>query len=217
MERRSQVAFVALVIAQAAHSLEEYVFALYESFPVARFASSLVHNNLAIGFVVLNSAFVAFGLWCYFGPIRSQWPSARALAWLWVVVEVGNGLGHSALAVRSASYFPGVATAPLLLIIAFYLARQLGRTRPPREQPPDKGAAADGTHPGAPSAVRSEASEHDGSAAAAAAERRVRQAAGRGGAHPGAPGVVRSRHRNTAGSAGSGGASAAECPLRQAA
>jgi hypothetical protein len=131
MERRGQIAFLALIVAQAAHSLEEYAFALYESFPVARFASSLVHSDLAVGFVVLNSALFAFGLWCYFIPIRLQWPSAHAWAWLWVVVEIGNGVGHPALALLSGGYFPGVATAPVLLILAFYLARQLLRTRSP--------------------------------------------------------------------------------------
>ena len=49
MDRRCQLAFLALVMAQAAHSIEEYAFALYDVLPVARFASSLVSTDPATG------------------------------------------------------------------------------------------------------------------------------------------------------------------------
>jgi hypothetical protein len=132
MDRHSQLAFLALVAAQAAHSLEEYAFALYDVFPVARFASGLISSNLAAGFAALNITLVAFGVWCYVVPIRSAWPSARTLAWLWVLVALGNGVGHPALALRTGGYFPGVATAPILLVLASYLGARLLRTRSTR-------------------------------------------------------------------------------------
>ncbi len=132
MDRRSQIAFLALIIAQAAHSIEEYTFALYEVLPVAGFASSLVSTDLATGFAILNSLLVAFGVWCYVVPVRSGQSSARVLAWLWVAIELGNGVGHPALALRAGGYFPGVGTAPFLLILAIVLAALLLRTRPPR-------------------------------------------------------------------------------------
>ncbi len=129
MDSRSRATFLALVIAQAAHSTEEYVFELYEVFGPASFASGLVSSDPATGFVVLNSLFVVFGLWCYLGPIRSGHASARAWAWLWVAVEVTNGIGHPALALRAGGYFPGVATAPVLLLLAAYLGYRLQATR----------------------------------------------------------------------------------------
>ena len=129
MDPRAKRAFLLLVAVQACHSIEEYAFALYEVFPVARFASGLVSDNHAVGFAILNSAFVAFGLWCYLVPIRSAWASARGWAWLWVIIELGNGLGHPALAARAGGYFPGVATAPVLFVVAVYLASRLIRTR----------------------------------------------------------------------------------------
>ncbi len=131
MDRRIRIVFLALIVAQAAHSIEEYTFALYDVLPMARFASVLVSADLATGFAVLNTAIVAFGVWCSAIPIRSGWASARALAWVWVVVELGNGVGHPALALRAGSYFPGVGTAPFLLVLAIALATLLRRTGEP--------------------------------------------------------------------------------------
>jgi hypothetical protein len=125
VERRSQLAFLLLVLAQAAHSIEEYVTRLYEVFAPARFLSSLVSSDLSAGFLFVNTGWVAFGVWCWAVPVRSGWRSARGLAWFWAVLEFGNGLGHLALAFSRAGYFPGAFTAPLLLVVAAWLAALL--------------------------------------------------------------------------------------------
>lgn len=122
MERKGQAVFLLLILAQAAHSVEEYVTKLYEVFAPARFVSSLVSANLGVGFVVFNAGLVGFGLWCWAVPVRSGWPAARGLAWFWVILELGNGIGHSVLALSKRGYFPGVATAPLLLVFAAWVA-----------------------------------------------------------------------------------------------
>jgi hypothetical protein len=111
-----------LIAAQAAHSTEEYVTRLYEVFAPARFISSLVSNDLSLGFLVVNTALVGFGLWCWAVPIRSGWRAANAFVWFWTPLELGNGIGHLILAASRAAYFPGAATAPLLLLIAGWLA-----------------------------------------------------------------------------------------------
>jgi hypothetical protein len=118
----------ALILTQAAHSVEEYVGRLWESFPPARLVSAAISDNLQTGFLIANVALVSFGLWCWLGPIRRGWPSARPLAWTWVILEAVNGTGHCLWAIRQGSYTPGVATAPLLLALAIYLAIQLRRT-----------------------------------------------------------------------------------------
>jgi len=94
---------------------------LYEVFAPARFVSGLVSDDLSTGFLIVNAALVAFGIWCYVSPVRSGWPSARGLAWFWVVLELGNGVGHLVLAAFRGGYFPGVATAPLLILAAIGL------------------------------------------------------------------------------------------------
>ena len=122
-ERRPEPAFLFLILAQAAHSIEEYATRLYEVFAPARFVSGLVSSDLSVGFVVVNAALVTFGLWCWAFPVRSGWRIAPALVLFWVVLELGNGIGHVSLAISRGGYFPGLVTAPLLLVGAGWLIR----------------------------------------------------------------------------------------------
>jgi hypothetical protein len=124
---RFQAVFGALVLAQAAHSMEEYVGRLWEAFPPARFLSGLISTDLERGFVIINVTLVTFGLWCFFWPVRRGSPSAVPLALVWVIVEVINGIGHPLWTLRQGAYTPGVATAPVLLVLAVYLALQIAR------------------------------------------------------------------------------------------
>jgi hypothetical protein len=127
VDHKGQFVFLLLILAQLAHSIEEYVTKLYEVFAPARFVSSLFGNDLALGFLVFNAALVTFGLWCWAVPVRSGWHAARGLMWFWAILELGNGIGHSVLALSQRSYFPGVVTAPLLLLSAGWLVVLMAR------------------------------------------------------------------------------------------
>jgi hypothetical protein len=122
---RDKAAFAALVFAQAAHSVEEYVGRLWETFPPARWLTGLVSPDLERGFLAINITLVAFGIWCFIWPVRRGWQSATVVAWMWVTIEVVNGVGHPLWSLRIGGYTPGVATAPVLLVVALYLAAQL--------------------------------------------------------------------------------------------
>lgn len=122
---RIKVTFGALVVAQTAHSIEEYLGRLWESFPPAAVLTGLISSDRELGFLVINSALVAFGFWCLLWPVRRDWPSAPAFAWFWVLIETINGIGHPAWSLRQRAYTPGVLTAPILLALALYLAFQL--------------------------------------------------------------------------------------------
>jgi hypothetical protein len=122
---RIQATFGALIAAQTAHSVEEYLGRLWESFPPAALLTGLISSNREAAFIVLNCALVGAGLWCWLWPIRRAWPSARNIAWCWVVIETINGVVHPAWSLRQHAYSPGVLTAPILLALALYLARQL--------------------------------------------------------------------------------------------
>jgi len=122
---RFQITFSAIVLAQAAHSVEEYLGQLWESFPPAQFLTGLISPDLRQGFLVINVSLVAFGVWCVLWPVRQQWNSAYGLAWLWVGIELVNGIGHPVWSLSQGGYTPGVLTAPLLLILALYMANQL--------------------------------------------------------------------------------------------
>jgi hypothetical protein len=119
------MAFGALVFAQAVHSVEECWGRLWESYPPAQFVASSISSDPGRGFVIGNAIVVAVGLWCYFWPVRRRWPMARTLAWIWAVLEAINGVAHSLWALREGDYTPGLATAPVLLVLAIYLSMQM--------------------------------------------------------------------------------------------
>lgn len=130
MDRTTRLAFLLLILAQVAHSAEEYLFGLYDVLAPARFASEMLGFERPAGFLLVNGALVLFGLWCWFARVRPQHRSARGFAWFWALLEIANGLGHVALAASAGGYFPGLATAPLLLAFGFGLAFLLGRSQP---------------------------------------------------------------------------------------
>ena len=125
MDSRRRAAFGLLIVAQAAHSIEEYVYRLFDVFAPARFVSGLLSSNTALGFALANMAMVVFGVWCYVARVRPSRPGARGYAWLWTCLELANGVGHLTLSVRRGGYFPGVGTAPLLIAASSYLGARL--------------------------------------------------------------------------------------------
>jgi hypothetical protein len=129
LDSRARTAFALLVAAQAAHSLEEYRYRLFDVFGPARWVSGLFSSDAAAGFAVANLAIVSFGIWCYLARVRPSHPSARGYAWFWACLELANGSGHVVLCVVRGGYFPGVATAPLLIAASSYLGARL--MRPP--------------------------------------------------------------------------------------
>jgi hypothetical protein len=122
---RFQLTFGALIGVQAVHSIEEYAGRLWESFPPAHFLTGLLSSDRESSFIALNVALVGFGVWCFAWPVRRGWQSAASLAWIWVVIELVNGVGHPLWSLLQRGYTPGVATAPMLLALAAYLAHQL--------------------------------------------------------------------------------------------
>jgi len=124
---RLHSAFGAIVLGQAVHSIEEYVSRLWESFPPARFLTGLISEDLEQGFILINVALVAFGVWCFFWPVRRAWSSARGFVWFWIVIGMVNGVGHPLWSLRQGGYTPGVGTALVLLVLALNLVRELRR------------------------------------------------------------------------------------------
>ena len=126
---RIKIAFGLLIFAQIAHSIEEYVGRLWESFPPARFLTGIFSSDHERAFIVLSIVLVAFGLWCLVFPVRRDWRSAAGFMWFWVVLETINGVSHPAWTLVQGGYTPGVLTAPVLLMVALYLGFQLRNRR----------------------------------------------------------------------------------------
>jgi hypothetical protein len=131
MDLRIRVAFLALVLTQIAHSVEEYISRFYEVFPPARLLNELVPGFTRPGFVIVNTLLALFGLWCSLSHVRPASKSARDWVWIWVVIEIFNGLAHSAWAIISRGYVPGLATSPILFAFAAYLFHRLRATPEP--------------------------------------------------------------------------------------
>ncbi len=122
IERKCKLAFLGLVLLQALHSVEEYAFKFYEVFPPARLLDAILPGITRPGFIALNVALVVFGLWCYFRRVGPGATTAHRWAWVWVAIELYNGIAHPVWAAVARGYNPGLATAPLLLAVAAYLA-----------------------------------------------------------------------------------------------
>lgn len=114
--------FGLLVVAQAAHSIEEYAGWLYGVFAPARAVSAMFSADLERGFVISNALLVAFGVACYLGPVRRRWEIAPLVVWIWILLELVNGIGHPAWSIAAGRYTPGVITALVILPLAVLLA-----------------------------------------------------------------------------------------------
>ena len=129
MSPRARKLFLLMILAQALHSVEEYHFRLFDRLLPARYVAETFGVDRPLGFIMANTALVGFGLWCWFARVRPGRGAALGLAWFWALLECANGLAHGALAVAAGGYFPGLATAPLLLGIGVLLIVQLVRSK----------------------------------------------------------------------------------------
>ena len=130
---RLKLLFLLLVLAQMAHSTEEYLGRLWEVFAPAQFLSSLIYPpDPHVGFLIINIGLVLLGFWCYFAVVRRDRPSALPWIWFWVVLESINGVGHVVWAGMNGGYRPGVGTAVLFLILVPLLVREVRSARPYR-------------------------------------------------------------------------------------
>jgi hypothetical protein len=125
MDKRVSIPFLILILFQGLHSAEEYFGRLWEVFLPAKLVSTIISINPETGFLIFNAGLFIFGLWCWLFPIRRNFIYATVVIWFWIIIEFINGLGHPFLALYEGAYFPGVATAPILLILSVYLAIQL--------------------------------------------------------------------------------------------
>jgi hypothetical protein len=125
MNANIKIAFLMLVLIQGVHSVEEYFGRLWEVFQPAKFLSGLVSNNLETGFLIINIGLFIFGIWSWAVPVRKDYSIARSIIWIFIVIEMINGIGHPVWAIYEMSYVPGLVTAPILLILAIYLFREI--------------------------------------------------------------------------------------------
>ncbi len=146
--RRANRLFLVLVLLQALHSVEEYAFRFYEIFPPARYLNRLFPGIARPGFIIFNALLIVFGLagWRY--AMQPDRGGARAVVWIWVVIELYNGVAHIVWAIMIGGYNPGLYSAPALALVAGWLGYVMYSTRlaPGSQRRNLRG----GPHPGIP-------------------------------------------------------------------
>jgi hypothetical protein len=121
MSLKRNTVFLLLVIVQAFHSVEEYIGVLWDVFPPATFLCSLFSDDLEKGFLIVNIGFFVLGIMVWYFLVGKGHFLAKFFIWFWVIIELINGIGHTAWAITYTSYKPGLITAPILFAIAMYL------------------------------------------------------------------------------------------------
>jgi cytochrome c biogenesis protein ResB len=127
MNRKIKIPFLLLVLTQAAHSIEEYYGKLWEVFAPAKFITSLVSDDHEQAFIIINIALFIVGMLIWLAVVHNN-ASSIVPVWVLTILEIINSIGHSVWALMERDYVPGVATAPILFILAIYLLRQLTKT-----------------------------------------------------------------------------------------
>lgn len=106
-----------LVFAEFLHGFEDYVNGFYQSFPLYTISPELF-VTMTLALLLLLAALipsVAHG---------RRW--ALQVAKFWAIVEILNGTGHLMISLFEGGYYPGMWTAPLLLVFGAALGRSLG-------------------------------------------------------------------------------------------
>lgn len=122
--RRVLPAYALAIIAQLLHLFEENRAGFYREFPKVLGAQPWEHSIWLTFNIVWLLVFAAAAL-----GLAMRWrPAALIALFLAFGAGVLNGLGHLALASNAGGYFPGLATAPLVLAAGCYLAMCLLRS-----------------------------------------------------------------------------------------
>ncbi len=128
MSIKPRLIYLLLVLAQAFHSIEEYIGRLWENFPPATWLCGVVSDDLHTGFLIINIGLFVMGILTWFFMVRKNHRLAFIPIWFFIIIEMINGIGHPIWAIYKGGYEPGVLTAPLLLILAVLLWRSLNKT-----------------------------------------------------------------------------------------
>src|SRR6266446_3276848 len=120
--------FLLLVILQAIHSAEEFIFRLYERFPPMRLLYQNAPYLAKPAFVISNASLVLIGLGCFYYWVQPARKGARAVVWVWLIMESLNVTAHLVWAILIGGYNPGLVSGVLfvpVLIYLFYLMRRV--------------------------------------------------------------------------------------------
>ena len=122
MNSRVPIVFLSLIILQAIHSVEEFIFGFYEQFPPMRLIYQDAPQLAKPAFAISNALLFLAGLTCFYYWVRPARKGARALVWVWIVLESINVIAHLVWAVLIRGYNPGLVTVILFVPMLTYLS-----------------------------------------------------------------------------------------------
>ena len=140
MDKRIIIAFLLLILFQGLHSIEENIGRLWAVFPPAEYLTSLISNDHETGFLILNIGLFIFGIFCWLIVVSGATAFSKVLLIFWIIIELINGIGHPIWSLGRWAYTPGLITAPVLFILAVYLAIRLLRDKLKTEEAKAEGS-----------------------------------------------------------------------------
>jgi hypothetical protein len=114
--------FLLLVILQAIHSVEEFIFGLYEKFPPMVFLYRNAPYLAKPAFVISNVLLVLIGLVAFYSWVQPARKEATVVVWIGIIVECLNVVAHLVWAALIGGYNPGLVTGLLFVPVLVYLS-----------------------------------------------------------------------------------------------
>jgi hypothetical protein len=127
MNSRISSAFLSLIILQAIHSTEEFIFRFYERFPPMRLIYQDAPHLAKPAFVISNALLFLAGLICFYYWVRPARERARTVVWVWIILETVNVIAHLVWAISIRGYNPGLVTVVLYVPVLIYLSHLMRR------------------------------------------------------------------------------------------
>lgn len=127
MNSKIRLAFLSLIILQAIHSLEEFIFGFYEKFPPMRLIYKDAPHLAKPAFALSNVLLFCAGLACLYYWVQPARKGARTVVRVWIIIESINVVAHFVWAVLIGGYNPGLWTVVLFVPVLIYLSYCLRR------------------------------------------------------------------------------------------
>jgi len=130
MNGKIRLAFLSLIILQAIHSAEEFIFRFYEQFPPMRLLYQDAPHLAKLAFAISNALLFCAGMICLYYWVQPARKGARTIIWVWIIIESINVIAHLVWAVLIWGYNPGLATVILFVPVLIYLSHCMWRVSP---------------------------------------------------------------------------------------
>ncbi len=107
--------FLVMIVVQAVHAIEEFLFDFWNVFPPMRAVYGGVPRLGERVFIAFHALLIGIGLWSYRRWVRGGGASARTVMRWGILVQSFTVLLHAAWFLAGLRYQPGLATTPLFV------------------------------------------------------------------------------------------------------